>query len=174
MLRPVKALIAVGLLAIASCAAVFGAPPLGQRLVEDYRRESLVIDPQPIMRTAAWLWDNASEREWMGCVHGELVGDTVRFTGIELADMVSSDSVSASGRCRDADSVVGRLHAHNQEYLTMAARCGQSMTDWENFHGQPDWAYDLVLCDRELLWISIEKLPLSRIVAGDSVALDGR
>lgn len=161
-----RGVVAAILVAVAGCGLTAQAvpEPLGRVLLREHAQDSLVIDPRPIMRTATWLWDNANEREWMGCLHGELVGDTVRFTGIEMADMLKSDSISAVGRCRTSSTMIGRIHAHDNPTPVGWTRCGQSQTDWENFHFREDWAYDVILCDREGLWISIEKMPTSRIV----------
>lgn len=158
----------VGCVLAAGCAGLFSVKPLGQRIVETRSADTLFLDVRPIQRTATWLWDNASSKEWIGCVQGRMIGDTVVAEAIELADILYSDSISANGVCRTTTQLIGRIHPHKGPWPTDWS-CQQSEVDFWTYVREVGSAFDFIVCDRQTIWVGTRKVPNTRPVPLDSV-----
>ncbi len=126
-----------------------GAPPPRVLVLSDQARRLLALQYRP------------SSTELMGCMIGEIRGDTVSVQRIAPADVAASRSgtswVVPEGTCEQAGwtGTVGTIHNH-----PTAERCwyffpGTQVlsSDGQSFMRNP-YPVDAILCGNQVLWIS--------------------
>jgi len=160
----------IGLL-IVVMVSFFQPVTLGEQLIE--KGSITHIEIQDIVPTMKWMWDHTDGYEWIGCLHGEMLGDTLNIFAVELGDIVMSSPMRVEGSCRITKSYVGYIHGHTSmafpnpdappPFLKFPGACQPSDVDLNTFMESKETAFLIIHCARNMFYVDEGKVDVKNI-----------